>query len=694
MSNELIQTLEALPWSPYREITTAQGPMRVKQMTPTPKVWDLWNHGARELMKQNGYVLQRNKEGTWVFYRWVKALSDRVKDRLLKESRAEDSDHPLMVPPGLKYRPFQRAGIKYGIDRLFGQHGHRQRQAILIGDEPGLGKTIQAIGIMNQDPNLRDLRALIVCPASLKLNWRNELRKWMLEGIGSEAIVVKDKWPGGLAPGKILIVNYDILHRWEKEIRQTRWDYIVLDEAHYLKSRKARRTVYALGGTLEVGEMKLIKLITPIPCEKKIFLTGTPIPNKVIECLPIVKECDPEGLGANEAIFVRQYCVPGKNGGPNDNLEELQERMRAAFMVRRLKADVLKELPPKIRTVNTLDPSDYKLDRIFNEEMSIFQDYQELLRTWQIRAELAKAEGIEAHRIVLREKKLKLGISASMLSAIRIKTAIAKVPGVIDQVKLVHEDGKKVILFAHHIQVLDKLQEELEAGGLTFVRIDGSTSLKARQEAVEKFQAGLVDVFLGGIIPAGVGLTLTAAEYVIFAELDWVPGQMTQAEDRAHRIGQLAVVFILHVVMEGSLDEYMAKRLIEKQEIIERALDTLATPKDDDIGTEEDLDEDRDSFAAKEKAASRGTSAKKLQEEAERLTPAMRIAAETAIRIIQAKAPKDVNSVDKEILLGLLDTRNDLTALQLALGRKIAWKHRAHLDQDMVKDLKWPEEEK
>ena len=693
MSITLVQTLEALPWGPFKELTTAQGPMRVKFTQPTSVVWDMWNRGLREQMKQNGYVMQRNKAGQWLLYRWVKAVSDRLKERLIEESRAEDTDHPLLVPPGLQYRPFQRAGIKYAIDRLFGQNGQTPRHAVLIGDDMGLGKTIQAIGIMNQDPNLRDLRALIVCPASLKLNWRNELRKWMLEGIGSEAIVVKDEWPGGLAPGKILIVNYDVLHKWEREIRRTKWDYVILDEAHYLKSRKARRTVYALGGTLEVGEQKLIKLVTPIACERKVFLTGTPIPNKVIECLPIVKECDPEGLGSNEAIFVARYCRPGDGGGLNENLGELQERMRVRFMVRRLKADVLKELPPKVRSVNTLDPSEYKLDRIFQEEMSIFKDYQELLRTWQIRTELAKAEGIEAHRAVLREKKMKLGISASMLSKIRMQTAIAKVPGVVDQVKMVNDDGKKIILFAHHLNVLDALQEELEKAKLSFVRVDGGTSLKARQEAVERFQKGDVDVFLGGIIPAGVGLTLTAAQYVIFAELDWVPGQMTQAEDRAHRIGQQDVVFVLHVVMEGSLDEYMAKRLIEKQEVIEHALDTLAVPEDDDVGTEEDLDEDRDSFAAKEKAASRGTSAKKLEEEAGRMSKSMQEAAASAIDILVNEPPKNMNSVDMEILKTLAASET-CTPLQAALGRKIAWKHRASLPTEIAKCLEWPKEEK
>lgn len=683
---DLIQTLEAMSWGPYKELTTKQGPMRVKRMPSTTDYWTLWKSAKLE-MQNNGYTLQKDKSGMWWAYRWIKWISDSAKDRLLEESRAEDSDIDLLRPPGLEYRPFQRAGIKYAIDRLFGQHGQRQRKAILIGDDMGLGKSVQAIGILNQDHNLRDIRAIVICPASIKLNWRNEMRKWILEGLGNEAIVIKNTWPGELTPGQLLILNYDVLHKWEAELRRTLWDYIIFDEAHYMKTETTRRTVYALGGILKVGEIH--KIVDAIPCGKKIFLTGTPIPNKVIEIWPIAKECDPNGLGASKGAFVSRYCTKGEDGGMNDNLNELQERMRATFMVRRMKGDVLKELPPKVRSVITLDPEDYNLDRMFTEEMSIFADYQALLRTWQIRTELAKAESIESHRTVLREKKMKLGLQAGELSRMRQKTAVAKVPGVIDQVKIITDQGEKVILFAHHIEVLDKLQEALVDAGLRVVRLDGSTSQDNRQKAVEDFQAGKADVFLGGIIPAGVGITLTAATHVIFAELDWVPGQMTQAEDRAHRIGQLMVVFIFHVVMEGSLDEYMAKRLIEKQDVIERTLDR----QDDEDDIQETEAEDGDDFAARETASTKGTTAEKLKDESERMTMEMRIASASAIYLLQTTPPKEMNSVDREILDNLV-AKGDLTALQLALGRKIAWKHRKSLDASIAKDMEWPKPQK
>ena len=674
---DLIQTLEAMPWGPYKEITTKQGPMRVKCMRPTPDFWNLWKAGKAE-MQQNGYTMLRQKDGSWMAYRWVKWLSDKAKERLISESRAEGTEHPLLRPVGLEYRPFQRAGVKYCIDRLFGQGGQRQRHAVLIGDDMGLGKTVQAIGILNQDHNLRDTRALIICPASLKLNWRNEMQKWVLEGLGSEVIVVRKDWPGALAPGRMLIVNYDVLHKFENNIRRAAWDYVVFDEAHYLKNEKARRTVYALGGTIKIGEVT--KLVEPIPTGKKVFMTGTPIPNNVMEIWPIVKECDPNGLGSSKSAFAARY-------GAGKNLSELQERMRAAFMVRRMKADVLKELPPKVRSVTTLDPEEYASDRLFKHEMSVFKEYQELLRTWQIRTELAKAEGIEAHHKVLREKKLKLGLQAAELSKLRQKTAIAKVPGVVDQVKAIHDEGNKAILFAHHIEVLDRLQEALEGAKLSLVRVDGGTSLNARQAAVEAFQKGNVDVFLGGIIPAGVGLTLTAASHVVFAELDWVPGQMTQCEDRAHRMGQEGTVFILHVVMEGSLDEYMAKRLIEKQEIIAQALDSQA-PEDDD---EEDQEEVRDGFAERERAATKSTSAKKLMDEAAKMPHRMRVAAEESILKLAAGTSKEINSVDADILKELARSEA-CTPLQAALGRKIAWKYRDLLDDKrLVEDLKWPE---
>lgn len=679
----IIHALEAMPWGPYREITTVSGPMKVKKMEATPDFWALWKRPElKEQMQKSGYTMKKvevDGQPKWMAFRWVKFVPDSKKKSLLEDSMAKDSDENLMRPPGIEYRPFQRAGIKYCIDRLFGQSGFAPQKAVLLGDDMGLGKTVQAIGVMNQDPELRSIKALIICPASLKLNWRNELQRWLMDGMGSEAFVVRKEWPGPLQQARFVIVNYDLLHRFEREIRSEEWDYLIVDEAHFLKSQKSRRTVYALGGVYQIDD-ETTKIVEAIPSKHEIFMTGTPIPNRVKEGWTLFERCDPEGIGANFRVFVQRYCTS------NDNLKELQERLRIKCMVRRAKSEVLSELPPKQRQVIPLDPDDLGCSRLFKQEMSIFKEYQTLIQTWQVKIELAKLNGVEFYRKTLAAKKQKLGMKASELAKLRMSTAMAKVPAVIERVHELKKEGKKIILFAHHISVMDALEEGLKAKSMTLVRVDGGTSINRRQEAVESFQTGKVDVFLGGIIPAGVGLTLTAADTVVFCELDWVPGNMTQAEDRAHRMGQLLTVWILHMVMEGSLDEYIAKKLIQKQETIEKALDAKSLDEESFA----DEDEAADAMLAKETAASKGVSAEKLQAEAEKLTETMISAISTALNTIL----KVDNSVDQEILDALRKEIGNgaATRMHMALARRILFRRRSELDQSTAKALEWPKE--
>ena len=677
MNMDFLKILEALPgWTPFRELTTKSGPLLVSETPMTPKAWDLWNNNvSRAAMQKVGFAVRKAKDGQHFLVRAKTWMAPEVKKALVEESRAASVDDNLMIAPGQKYLEFQKAGIKYAMDRLFGQNGQQQRDAVLIGDGMGLGKTVQAIGVLNQDPSLHTLRALVICPASLKINWRNEMRKFLMDGIGHDAVVIQKKWPGGLVPPRIAIVNYDVIHKFHDELCATKWDYLIFDEAHYLKNETTRWTVYALGGMRKEGEHELYT--QGVDGKYTLFLTGTPIPNRVKEAWPIVKRCDPHGLGASYPAFYARYCKS------NENLAELQERMRVGFMVRRTKEEVFKDFPAKIRSVFCIDPAEcHGINvNLFREEMSIFKEYQEMLQSWQARAEIAKAEGIEAYKDVQKEKKERLGIKASELAKLRMKTAIAKAPAVADRVAEHAQGGAaKVLVFGHHREVLNLIEEGCKKHGLRVRQINGDTpkdeSPEGRQGLVDAYQRGELDVMVLGYKPGGVGLTLTKASVVVMAEPDYVPGNMTQAEDRAHRIGLDHPILVEHDVLEGSLDEFMARILIEKQDTILRALD---------FNEDEDLEETQETWAVKERAATQGVSAQKIEEESLRMTSTMRKIADEAAGRLLAMAV-GLKNVDREILEGLRSITN--TRNRAAMHRRFALKYR-DLVPDAVEDLKW-----
>ena len=289
------------------------------------------------------------------------------------------------------------------------------------------------------------------------------------------------------------------------------------------------------------------------------------------------------------------------------NLHELQTKLRGCIMIRRLKADVLTELPAKRRAV--IELSQNGAAKAVKAEQEGWAEYQDLLEDLRTRVELAKASD-KAEDYEAAVEKLKKAASAAFteMAKLRHATAVAKIPYVIGHINDSIEGGKKVIVFAWHKDVINALEVEF---GERAVSVTGDTPMARRQDAVDRFQTDPECwVFLGNIQAAGVGLTLTASSHVIFAELDWVPGNVTQAEDRAHRIGQKEMVLVQHLVLEGSLDAKMARTIVQKQIVIDQALDKEreeipVTPTD-----------------AREHGATENTSRDKIGEDAAKMTPA------------------------------------------------------------------------
>lgn len=447
-------------------------------------------------------------------------------EKAIEMSKAQDSDMMIPCPEGLQYLPFQKAGIVYMAER----------RRVLNADTMGLGKTVQAIGLVNLLPELRSI--LVICPASLKLVWREHLKRWLTR-----------KFSIGISNGDfpetgIVVINYDILKKHIDQILSRKWDLIVADEAHYMKNPKAQRT------------RLVAKVVESNPEARFIPMTGTPIVNRPIELFSLLRMLDPQTYHDSSFFrYAKRYCDAHQiwagrkmvwDFSGSSNLEELQEKLRKSYMVRRLKEDVLFDLPPKTRQIVLLDSKGYSIK---NEEK-------------------------------YRDVVLNLGAidtpAFDEMSILRHEMAVSKAPAVAEFVKDLLESEGKVIVFAWHHDVIDILRRELQE--FHPVSVVGGMSPEEKDHAVKEFQEGSARIFLGNIQAAGVGLTLTQARVVVFAELSWVPGDITQAEDRAHRIGQLDNVLVYHVVVDGSLDALLAKEIIVKQDVISQAVDNLTKP--------------------------------------------------------------------------------------------------------------------
>ncbi len=433
-----------------------------------------------------------------------------------------------------------------------------------MADEQGLGKSVTAIGLANA---LAAKSILVICPASLKLNWQREVRTWLVERRSIHVVDTKnDEWI--TRRPDVLIINYDIVHQFHDPLRARVWDLLIVDEAHYLKNPESRRSRYILGKKIRGPRLYDIE---PIPARRKVFLTGTPIVNRPIELWPLVHALDPEHW-PHYSDYVLRYCGAVVGGGAKTlqgatNLDELQEKLRATVMVRRLKKDVLSDLPPKMRQLIEL-PANGSSKAVRNEYRA-YEKWQNLVEELQRTVEMSRAsDNPSDYREAVDNLKQGVRVAFGEMAAARKEVALRKVPPVLE--RLADRSGR-VVLLAHHKEVIRRYAQAL---GDTAVVLTGDTPVQERQEAVDRFQNDpTCEVFIGSIMAAGVGLTLTAASHVIFAELDWVPGNMAQAEDRCHRIGQQESVLVQHLVFEGSLDATMARTLVEKQRVIDQALD-------------------------------------------------------------------------------------------------------------------------
>lgn len=475
-------------------------------------------------------------------------LADRfnVDAFLAYKPPALQAEAIAQIPPekAAVLRDYQRVGVERLLQPLDDLRrtlpGGRTLRGCVVGDEMGLGKTIQAALAADAltDP---DSRVLIICPASLKLNWRKEIHKW----VGADASVcVVGAGKGIDADARWVVINYDIVPKFYDEMRALKYDVVVLDEAHYIKNPKAIRSLYTIGGTfLDKEADKRVKIDGLCAyAQKRVFpMTGTPIPNRMRDSFQLWRAIG-HPVAANKHVFEERFCnghheyVGRKEVWVNDgatNVEELREIVAPVFLQRK-KSDVL-SLPPKVREFVPVE-----IDQ---------REYRKVMDHYRAKGNVGGECALEC------------------LTQQRMATGLAKVPATVEFISNCIEQGEKVIVFSKSTRVLDAIEKKMEKQAV--VRLDGSMSQGARERAVEQFQGSeAIRVFLGQVDAAGVGLTLTAANRVVFNDMDWLPGNLLQAEDRAHRIGQDRHLNVTYLVADGTFDDDIADSLQGKLDVV------------------------------------------------------------------------------------------------------------------------------
>ena len=405
-----------------------------------------------------------------------------------------------------------------------------ENKKYILADDMGLGKTTSTI-IAALESNAKKI--LIICPASLKINWQREIANY------TDRSVYISEGKNFSQEHDFVIINYDIIKNFhsvkkksESQILDSNFDLVVVDEAHYIKNGQAQRT-------------KLINdLVKKV--DRLWLLTGTPMTSRPMDYFNLLSLVD-SPVAKNWMAYAIRYCSGYQfNAGGRkiwnvtgaSNLEELRDRT-SGLTLRRLKEDVL-DLPDKIIT-----PVYLRLkSKAYEEIMGEYYDWYDKNP----------------------DESKSLTVQFTKLTKIRQVIADEKIAQTIELAENIIEQGKKVIIFCNFTDSLSKICEHF---GKTAVRVDGSTPKHERQNAVDQFQDNeKIKVFVGNIKAAGVGLTLTAAEAVIMNDLSFLPSDHSQAEDRAYRYGQKNNVLVYYPIFENTIEGIIYDILNNKKQVI------------------------------------------------------------------------------------------------------------------------------
>jgi len=415
---------------------------------------------------------------------------------------------------------------KKAIEKLVGN------DKFILADDMGLGKTTSTV-IASLESGFKKI--LIICPASLKINWMREIQNYTDRSI---SIIEGKKWNDS----DYVILNYDILKNFhgikkgeESRILDSDFDLVIMDEAHYIQNKKAQRTKIANDIVKKIGKVWL--------------LTGTPMTSRPMNYFNLLDLVD-SPVADNWMAYAIRYCegyqfnVGNKkiwNVNGASNLEELRDRTKPQVL-RRLKEDVL-DLPEKIITPVYLRLKSKEYEKLMGEYYEWYES---------------------------SEESNSLTIQFSKLMKVRQIIAESKIQDTIEIAENIIEQGKKVIIFTNFTDTLNKINDHF---GKSSVKLDGKMSKPQRQNSVDEFQNNdKIKVFVGNLKAAGVGITLTSAEAVIMNDLSFVPSDHSQAEDRSYRYGQKSNVSVFYPIFENTIEGIIYDILSKKKNVFETVM--------------------------------------------------------------------------------------------------------------------------
>jgi Superfamily II DNA/RNA helicases, SNF2 family len=444
---------------------------------------------------------------------------------------------------------FQDAGIR----EMLGRSGN-----VLLADEMGLGKTVQVIGYINAT---HPKRIFVGCPNNAKLIWKRHFEDWCVHNYDLEVAYTKlYTW------ADVTIMNYEAMVRYGDVLKQRGDDLIIYDEGHYLKTPSAKRSkvAYSLGAA------------------KKIIVTGSPIVNYPFEVFPLAHYLDRNNF-PEIGRFEAQFGTRNGDQRLGRNLNRLNSLLRATIMTRRLKKDVMAQLPRKRRqVVEFVVPDEQK--KLIEEELELYEqvthgnDAAEATFLNAMRNDSDVAIDDAEWAKIIEELRFTKSIAFSKMARLAHLIGLAKVPFAIEFIENAVEAREKVLVFGHHRDVLQEIAKRFAPGSVLLLGGNTDQAL-ATQQASDRFNNDDTCVVMCAQISNAQGYSIKGASTVIFVEEDWVPGIMTQAEDRLHGIGRgeegAKSLMIYHLVFEDSLDTKKAQLTIRKQKSIDRAVGTV-----------------------------------------------------------------------------------------------------------------------